>query len=93
MFAVTVLFELHPGQMDAFLPRMVENAKTSLETEAGCHQFDVCRNEDQVFLYEIYEDRAAFDAHLETAHFKAFDTAVALMILQKEVQTYERVLR
>ena len=93
MFAVTVLFDIHPGQMDAFLPRMIDNARTSRDTEPGCQLFDVCQEVDQVFLYVIYDDRAAFDVHLASAHFKAFDAAVAPMVARKDVQTYERVLR
>ncbi len=27
------------------------------------------------FFYEVYDDRAAFDAHLETPHFARFRTA------------------
>lgn len=93
MFAVTVLFEIDAGQRDAFLAHMIENARTSRETEAGCQQFDVCQDSDKVFLYEVYDDRAAFDAHLASEHFKDFNAAVATMVLSKDVQTYERVLR
>ncbi len=28
---------------------------------------------DRVFLYEVYDDAAAFDAHKRTPHFAAFD--------------------
>ena len=49
VFAVTVLFDVLPGQMEAFLPRMIDNAKTSRDIEPGCQQFDVCQQGDQVF--------------------------------------------
>ena len=54
---------------------MLANAKVSRETEPGCRQFDVCVEADtgRTFLYELYDDRAAFEAHLASAHFKAFD--------------------
>jgi quinol monooxygenase YgiN len=39
-----------------------------------------------VFLYEIYDDRAAFDAHLAAAHFKRFDAAVGSMVASKAVR-------
>ena len=93
MFAVTVLFDIHPGQMDAFLPRMIDNARTSRDTEPGCQQFDVCREGDRIFLYEIYDDRAAFDAHLATDHFLSFDAAVADMVAEKRLETYASVMR
>ncbi|SLN31855.1 autoinducer-2 (AI-2) modifying protein LsrG [Pseudoruegeria aquimaris] len=95
MYAVTVTFRIKPGQMDAFLPLMLANARTSLAEEPGCLQFDTCRTpgEDVIFLYEIYTDRAAFDAHLASAHFKAFDAEVAAMVEDKQVALFEEVLR
>ncbi|WP_422375387.1 putative quinol monooxygenase [Roseibium sp.] len=94
MFAVTVLFQIKEGQMDAFMPLMIDNAKASLRLEPGCRQFDVCRDAarpHEVFLYEIYDDEAAFKAHLQTAHFLSFDAAVADMIREKTVRTYLQV--
>ncbi|KNG93304.1 putative quinol monooxygenase [Pseudaestuariivita atlantica] len=88
MYAVCVTFRVRADAVDAFLPRMLANAETSLATEAGCHQFDVCREGNEVFLYELYADRAAFDAHLDTAHFRDFDAATADMIEEKTVKTY-----
>lgn len=91
MLAVTVLLEIVPGQMSAFLPRMVENARASLNDEVGCVQFDVCQNADTVFLYELYADRAAFEQHLTTPHYLAFDRVTAKMIARKTVHTYARL--
>ncbi|SIO30931.1 putative quinol monooxygenase [Vannielia litorea] len=90
MYVVTVVFEPHVGQLEAFLPLMLENARRSLEDEPGCHRFDVCLSADRrsVFLYEIYEDETAFAAHVETAHFKSFDDAIVDLVRQKTVKTY-----
>lgn len=95
MFAVTVTFTLMPGAKDAFLPKMVENASTSLREEPGCLQFDVCLGSDPetVFLYEVYDNSAAFDAHLESTHFKSFDASVAGMIAYKVVHQFSEVIR
>ncbi len=94
MFAVTVTFTLHPDRMEAFLPLIQENARTSLETEAGCHQFDICTDPDrvnEVFLYELYSDADAFQTHLASPHFKLFDEAVAGMVASKDVRLYRTV--
>ncbi len=94
MFVVVVSFQIKLDQFDAFLPLMVRNAKASLDNEPGCLQFDVCLDEAQpgsVFLYEVYTNRAAFDAHLASGHFIEFDEAVATMIETKQAQTFERV--
>ncbi|MEX0277872.1 MAG: putative quinol monooxygenase [Ruegeria sp.] len=95
MFAVTVIFTLKPGMREAFIPLITENASTSLREEAGCHQFDICLGDDPqtVFLYEIYDDSVAFDVHLESAHFRSFDAAVADMIDAKTVHTFSEVIR
>ncbi len=95
MFVVTVTFTLKPGNRDIFLPLMVENASTSLREEIGCRQFDVCLGDEPetVFLYEVYDDSAALSAHLESAHFQSFDTAVADMIATKVVHHYSEVIR
>ena len=93
MYVVTVAFEAKPEHREAFRAAMLANAKTSREAEPGCLQFDVCVDPTTgaIFLYEIYVDRAAFDAHLASAHFKAFDSAVRDWVTRKEVKLYERV--
>ena len=93
MFAVTVLFRIKPESLADFMPLMIGNARASRAGEAGCQQFDVCRGENTVFLYEIYDDRADFDLHLTTSHFKAFDAAVADMVLEKQLHVYDEVTR
>ncbi len=94
MFAVIVTFQLVPGSAARFMPLMLENATTSRREEPGCLQFDVATDPalpGEVFLYEIYTDAAAFDAHLASPHFKAFDTAVQDMIAHKHIRTYSEV--
>lgn len=93
-FAVCVTFTLHEGLHKDFLPRVVENARLSLEREQHCHRFDVLSDPDRpsdVFLYEIYENAQAFQHHLETAHFQSFDAATRDMIIDKTVKTYKDV--
>lgn len=94
MFVVTVGFQLKPGRMDQFLPLMIENANASLTREPGCLQFDVCTNPkrpDEVFLYEVYEDAAAFEEHLASEHFRTLDGKVASWVASKTVTTLERL--
>ena len=96
MFAVTVTLRIDPPFWDRFCPLIEQNAKASRNTEPGCLQFDVCTSPAQpqtVFLYELYTDRAAFDAHMETTHFQEFDLATAEMIIEKTVHTFENVIR
>jgi (4S)-4-hydroxy-5-phosphonooxypentane-2,3-dione isomerase len=93
MYVVIVDFKIKPERLPQFMPLMLENARLSRETEPGCRQFDVCTdpaNRESVFLYEVYDDRAAFDAHLASAHFKRFDAAVGDMLAAKAVRLLER---
>ena len=93
MYVVTVAFEIEPGQMQAFLPLMNENARTSKDVEPDCLQFDVCVDDAGGFLYEVYRHREGFDAHLNSYHFRTFDAAVARMVTGKQVRVFERVTR
>lgn len=89
MFVILATFQVDPAHLDAFLELIDTNAAASLADEPGCHRFDVCQTEGkptEVVLYEIYDDPAAFDAHLETPHFAVFDQGVAPMVLAKEVK-------
>ncbi|MEO8345429.1 MAG: putative quinol monooxygenase [Betaproteobacteria bacterium] len=94
MYVVTVDFTMQPENATRFRVAMVANARTSREVESGCLQFDVCAlpgDPATIFLYEVYKDRAAFDAHLAAPHFRAFDETVRDWITGKVVRTYERV--
>ena len=94
MYVVIVDFVTKPEKAAAFAHAVSENAKASLEKEQDCHQFDVCVSPDEpshFFLYEIYSDRAGFDAHLATPHFKSFDQMVEPWIADKKVRFLERI--
>lgn len=87
-YIVAVEFEIAPDKFAAFLPLMAENAEASRRDEPGCRRFDVCiprERRNSVFLYEIYDDEAAFQAHLATAHFKAFATETGDMITGRKI--------
>jgi quinol monooxygenase YgiN len=86
-----VEFIIKAGHAAEFLPAMLENARASREHEPGCRQFDVCLTPGDphvIFLYEHYDDRAAFDAHLASVHFLAFDALVAPWVERKTVRIY-----
>lgn len=93
MYVVTVTIHIKDGRIDDFMPLMTKNARASLADEDECHQFDVCRDGHEVFLYEVYENRAAFELHLESEHFLTFDTAIAEMVEARAVRVYDEVHR
>ena len=90
-YVITVDFMLKPGAMAAFRELVKRNAEDSCAQEPGCRRFDVLvpeGREDQVLLYEIYDDRAAFDAHLKTPHFSLFNRESEPHVLAKQVAAY-----
>lgn len=94
MYAVVVEFMIKPERFDEFLTIVRQNADTSLQTEPGCTRFDVLwdpARPGDVLLYELYSTAAAFDLHLQTPHFKSFDTLSAEMVTRKTVRTYGEV--
>lgn len=96
MFAVVVFFQVKAEFVNEFNALVLNNAQTSLEQESGCHQFDVCFDDDkpgEVFLYELYDDKAAFDVHLASEHFLAFADASEPMVVSKTLHLYPRVVQ
>lgn len=94
MLVITVTFDIGAPDVAAFTDLVRANAATSTSIEPGCRQFDVCtspRTPGEIFLYEVYDDAEAFDRHLASAHFKAFDAAVAPMVRAKTVRRFEQV--
>src|SRR5437867_12258953 len=94
-FVVTVDFTLKPGGMAAFRKLIDENAHMSCLSEPGCRRFDVLaprESGDRIFLYEIYDDRAAFDAHVQSPHFAAFNEACAELVTAKRVAEFDLVV-
>ena len=91
MFVVTVVFEVKPDFAEDFRAAVRRQAEASLNRERACHRFDVCRDADDAtrfFLYEIYEDKAAFDLHLASEHFADFDRRVAPWVTAKTVECW-----
>jgi (4S)-4-hydroxy-5-phosphonooxypentane-2,3-dione isomerase len=93
MQVLVVEFRVHPQHVQAFRNAMAENARASRETEPGCRQFDVCRDPTDpalFFLYELYDDEAAVQAHIASAHFRHFDALCAPWVAAKTVRRLQR---
>ena len=72
MFALFVTIDIKPEHVDAFIEASVGDAQGSTRDEPGCFRFDMLRDPEvpsRFYLYEVYRDEAAFQAHLETPHF------------------------
>jgi quinol monooxygenase YgiN len=73
---VKLIAQLHAkaGQADVVAGALLELAGPSRK-EPGCILYDVCRSKadpNRLLVLEEWESQAALDAHMATAHFKAF---------------------
>ena len=93
MQALVVEFRIKPAFIGAFEAAIVENARASRDTEPGCRQFDVCRDPADpalFFLYELYDDDAAIQAHLQSPHYLTMNQATADWVDSKKVSRFRR---
>ena len=88
MFVITVDFKIKKEYVSQFRSRVLQQARDSLNNEEKCLIFDVCydeKNTNKVFLYEIYQDKEAFDYHLKSDHYLSFDKDVENWVTKKIV--------
>ncbi len=86
-FVVIPEFVVKPDRIDAFLTlAQEEDASRSLADEPGCRQFDIVQMEGEplhVLFYEVYDSRAAFEAHLRTPHLARFQEGFPALVLEE----------
>ncbi|MEM7588171.1 MAG: antibiotic biosynthesis monooxygenase, partial [Acidobacteriota bacterium] len=90
-FIVTVALRALPEHAEALRAALARQAANSLAREEACHAFEVSVDPEAphaFFLYEKYSDAAAFDEHLRSEHFLAFDLATRDWLEAKEVRTW-----
>jgi len=93
-FVVIAEFAVQDQHREEFLKLCAFDSLRSTTDEPGCRQFDVITSSDApqaVVLYEVYDDRAAFDTHLTTPHYAVFAEALdRLAIVKTQVRFFNR---
>jgi (4S)-4-hydroxy-5-phosphonooxypentane-2,3-dione isomerase len=87
-YVVSVDFVTAPENFDHFKQIMNENAKASVSDEIGCREFNVYEvptTPNHLYLYEVYDDEAAFQQHLNSAHYKHFNEVSAPIVTSRAV--------
>lgn len=87
-FAIFVTVKIKDDKVEDFLAQAYANATAAVRDEPNCHQFRVMQNQDDpstIHFYEVYTEAASLDLHRETVHYKAYDSAVGSMILEKSI--------
>jgi autoinducer 2-degrading protein len=93
MFVVTVNLTIHPEHVAPFREAVLRHANNSLTKETGCRQFDVAfdpANDLRVFIFERYDDEAAFNVHTASEHFAWFSNVAGPWIKTKQIDTWEQ---
>jgi len=82
-----VTITLKPGTRDKFVEVVKGHRGRVLDREPGCHRFDVLipeENEDEICLYEVYADKAAFDLHVGTEYMATYREQTADMTVDRK---------
>ena len=86
---LSVTFVIHEQWVADFETAILINAQASLNNELGCDRFDVCRDEKNptvFYLYEIYHDKTAVDAHRASAHYLTMKETVKDWVISCEIK-------
>ena len=82
---VVRLAELHidPGQLEDYKAALRDEIETSIRLEPGVltlYAVSVKGDPAQIRIFEMYADAAAYEAHLQTLHFKKYKTVTQGMV-------------
>ena len=67
--------QIDPAQLDAYKFALKEEIETSIRVEPGVltlYAVSLKEHPEQIRLFETYRDAAAYDAHLQSPHFKTY---------------------
>ena len=97
MFSLVVQMQVRPDRREEFLAGMAANAEASVRDEPGCLRFDVsavAADGNRFFLYELYTDAEAFEAHKASPHFARWrEIAERVLVPGSQVNTPGELLR
>jgi autoinducer 2-degrading protein len=85
-FVVIAEFAVSPERRKEFLELCAFDSLRSTSDEPGCRQFDVSASNESpevVILYEVYDDRDAFEKHLTMPHYAVFADGVKRLEVNK----------
>ena len=89
MLVLMVTLRVKPERRDEFLDVVREDAQSTVAKEEGNFQFNVVQDSedpDRFFLYEVYRDQAALDAHRSMPHFLKYRDATADLYAEAPVR-------
>jgi len=94
LFINAVDLDINPADMPKFMEAIKENGAASVK-EPGCRTFNIhvsAKDPNHVFLYEVYDNAAALDAHRQTAHFKKYAATTKDMVTKRDARPMTAVV-
>ena len=87
--------EIDPGQLAAYRDALKEEIATSIRVEPGglaLYAVSVRDHPTQVRIFETYKDKAAYESHLQTPHFKKYKDATQGMVKSLKLTETDPIL-
>jgi len=75
--------EIDPAQLEAYKAALGEEIETSIRLEPGVlalYAVSLKEHPNQIRIFETYADQAAYEAHLQTSHFKKYKSETQSMV-------------
>ena len=75
MYVIVAPIQIKEGHKEEFIKAMLDDAQGSVRNEPGCLRFDVIQDggdANRIWLYEVFTDEAAFQAHSKAPHVTKF---------------------
>ena len=72
-----------PAQLDEYLKFATECGKTSMREESGVlmmYSMSDKRQPNRITILEIYADKAAYESHIKTPHFRKYKEGTLKMV-------------
>jgi quinol monooxygenase YgiN len=80
--------QVDPAQLDSYNAALKEQMTTAVRVEPGVLTYYAVAdklNPSHITILEIYADTAAYQSHIQTAHFKKYKAAVQNMVKSLEL--------
>ena len=87
--------EIDPAQVDQYKAALREEISTSIRVEPGVlrlYAVSVKEHPAQIRLFEMYASPVAYEAHLQSAHFKKYKAATEGMVKSLRLLETEPIL-
>jgi quinol monooxygenase YgiN len=94
LYINAVDIDVVPGQIENYLAAIKEVGAATIKTEPGCSVFDITvsqKDPNHLFIFEVYDNAAAFDTHLKTGHYKKYAATAKDIVAKREVHQLSSV--